>query len=47
MKRSEIKETFESHFKTLAESAKKQCSGEDLRAITEAMIMIENKIIEY
>lgn len=44
MKREERKELFEEHLQLLAKAAQKQCSGEELKAITEAMIMVEETI---
>lgn len=37
MDKSDIKNILEEHFKTLADAAKQHCSGEELKAITEAM----------
>ena len=37
MERSDIKAVFENHLKVLENAAQKQCSGEELKAITEAM----------
>lgn len=44
MDKKEITEIFENHLKVLAKAAKNQCSGEDLKAITKAMIMTEKKL---
>lgn len=44
MDKKEIKEIFESHLRTLARAAKKDCSGEELKALTEAMIMTDEVI---
>lgn len=41
MDKKEITEIFENHLKVLAKAAKNQCSGEELKAITKAMIMTE------
>ena len=37
MERSDIKAVFENHLKVLEDAAKKQCSGVELNAITDAM----------
>ena len=37
MKQSDIKAVFENHLKVLEDAAKQQCSGVELKAITEAM----------
>jgi len=42
--KKEITEIFENHLMVLARAAKNQCSGEDLKAITEAMIITEKTI---
>lgn len=44
MDKKEIKEIFESHLRTLARAAKKDCSGEELKALTEAMIMTDKVV---
>lgn len=37
MEREERKALFEEHLQLLTKAAQKQCSGEELKAITEAM----------
>ena len=37
MKQADIKAVFENHLKVLEDAAKKQCSGVELNAITDAM----------
>lgn len=44
MDKKEITEVFENHLKVLAKAAKNQCSGEELKALTEAMIITEKTI---
>lgn len=44
MDKVEILKIYEEHFTTLARAAKNQCSGEELKAITEALIMTEEKL---
>lgn len=36
------KKILEEHLKVLQNAAKKDCSGEDLKAITEAIVMVLN-----
>lgn len=44
MDRKEIKAIYEEHFVALSKAAKNQCSGEELKAITEALIMTEKRL---
>lgn len=37
MEKSDVKRIIQNHLITLENAAQKQCSGEDLKAITEAM----------
>lgn len=37
VEQADIKAVFENHLKVLENAAQKQCSGEELKAITEAM----------
>ena len=46
MKQADIKTVFENHLKVLEDAAKQQCSGVELKAITEAM-SITADTIEY
>lgn len=46
MEKSNIITVFENHLKVLEDAAKQQCSGEELKAITEAMKITANTI-EY
>ena len=47
MSRTEINEIYEEHFVALSKAAKNKCSGEELKAITEALIMTEKRLNEY
>ena len=40
--KEKYKAIFEEHLKVLQNAAKKECSGEDLKAITEAIVMVLN-----
>lgn len=44
MNKKEIKAIYEEHFVALSKAAKNQCSGEELKAITEALIMTEKRL---
>lgn len=44
MNKKEINEIYEEHFAVLSKAAKNQCSGEELKAITEALIMTEKRL---
>lgn len=44
MNKKEIKAIYEEHFVSLSKAAKNQCSGEELKAITEALIMTEKRL---
>jgi len=44
MDRKEIKAIYEELFVALSKAAKNQCSGEELKAITEALIMTEKRL---
>lgn len=44
MSRTEIKAIYEEHFVELSKAAKNQCSGEELKAITEALIITEKRL---
>lgn len=46
MYRKEIKEIYDEHFVVLSKAAKNQCSGEELKAITESLIMTEKRLDE-
>lgn len=46
MKQSDIKSAFENHLRVLENAAASYCSGEDLKAITEAMRITADSI-EY
>ena len=46
MDKKEITEIFENHLKVLAKAAKNQCSGEELKVITEALIMTEKRLTQ-
>lgn len=40
MDKSEVKDIFDEHLRILAKRAKQQCSGEELKVITEAMLLV-------